>query len=210
MVFWGKIPNTGCGLVLDILSPGRIMYRIVHYLFFMDKKTLLLKQKRKIFSIDDLALIWGVENRNTLRVTIRRYIQNNTLIRMKRGLYSIIPLNELNPFLFGVSYIKGFCYVSLQTVLEINGFINQSIQLITLVGGRSQEFKLNKQRYVCKKMKPEYLNNIEGIDLSGEYPIASAERAVADMLYFNSRFHFDAKDRIDWDRVKNIEDKVFI
>ena len=59
-------------------------------------------------------------------------------------------------------------------------------------------------------MKLNYLNNLEGIDLGGKYPIASPERAVADLLYFNSKFHFDAKSRINWNRVKEIKEKVFL
>jgi len=176
----------------------------------MDNKTILLKQKRRIFSTDDLALIWKIKNRNTLRVTIRRYVKNGTLIRIKKGLYTTLSLDEISPYLLGASYIKGFCYVSMQSVLEIHGLINQSVKAITLIGNRSQKFKIGGYEYICKKMKLDYLNNLEGIDLSGEYPIASSERAVADLLYFNSKFHFDAKNRIDWDRVKQIKEKVFL
>lgn len=179
-------------------------------LFNMDKKTLLLKQKGKIFSIDSLALIWGIENRNTLRVTIRRYVQNGTLIRIKRGLYSTIPLEDLDPFLLGTSYIKGFCYVSLQTVLAINGLINQSPQATTLVGGYSKEFEAGGERYICRSMKSEYLINLEGIDFTEKYPVASAERAVADTLYYNSKFHFDTNSKINWEKIKKIKEKVFI
>lgn len=176
----------------------------------MDNKTLLLKQERKVFSIDDLALIWKIENRNTLRVTISRYVKEGALIPIKRGLYSIAPLDGLDPFLVGTSYVKGFCYVSLQTVLAIHGLINQNPQAITLVGGRSQEFKVGEERYICRKMKPAYLYNLEGIDFKKDYVVASAERAIADMLYFNAKFHFDAEERIDWNEVEKIKKKVFL
>ncbi|MEA3453276.1 MAG: hypothetical protein U9Q96_03010 [Patescibacteria group bacterium] len=176
----------------------------------MDNKTLLLKQKRRIFSTDDLALIWNIKNRNTLRITILRYVKNDTLIRIKKGLYSTVSLNEIDPYLLGVSYVKGFCYVSMQSVLAIHGLINQNIKVITLIGTRSQKFKIGEYAYISKKMKLDYLNNLEGIDLDGKYPIASPERAVADLLYFNSKFHFDSKSRIDWNRVKQIKEKVFL
>ena len=58
-------------------------------------------------------------------------------------------------------------------------------------------------------MKPEYLNNKEGIVFQKEYAVASAERAVADVLYFNPKTHLDATDSINWDRVKKIQDIVF-
>jgi len=32
----------------------------------MDYKSILLKQDKKVFKTDDLALLWGITNRNTL------------------------------------------------------------------------------------------------------------------------------------------------
>lgn len=183
------------------------MYRIVHDLSSMDKKTKLLKQSGDLFLTDDLALIWGIQNRNTLRVTIRRYIQDGTLISIRRGLYSVAPLSDLDPFLLGTSYVKGFCYLSLQTILFNAGLINQSPKKITLIGGRTQEFEISDHSYLCKKMKSEYLNNQTGIDIKDGFAVASPERAAADMLYFNPHFHFDSP--LDEEKIEEIKEEVF-
>jgi hypothetical protein len=38
--------------------------------------------------------------------------------------------------------------------------------------------------------------------------MANIERAVADLLYFNSNYYFDNKKRIDWKKVKKIQKEV--
>ncbi|MBN1373780.1 hypothetical protein JW962_00385 [Candidatus Dojkabacteria bacterium] len=169
----------------------------------MNYKALLLKQKRKIFKTDDFTIIWKISNKNTLLTTIKRYVKDKTLHRIRKGLYSVVPLAELDPFLVGTSYVKGFCYVSLQTVLELHGLINQFSQKITLIGNRSINFSVNNTQFLCKKLSPKYLNNSEGINLEGEYPIATRERAIADILYFNPKFHFD-KDISKYEKELNL------
>ena len=37
---------------------------------------------------------------------------------------------------------------------------------------------------------------------------ASPERAVADMLYYEPSYHFDAENLINWKRVRKIQEKV--
>lgn len=175
----------------------------------MTKQAVLLQQTQKIFSTADLALLWGITKRNTLLTTIKRYKKNSILFVIRKGLYSVIPLDELSSLHLGTVYIRGFCYVSLQTVLAINGLINQEVQKITLVGGRSKSFSAAGQDYICRKLKPACLHNLLGIDFSQSYPMASVERAVADILYFNPRFHLDAKFGVDYAKLKLIQQKVY-
>jgi predicted transcriptional regulator of viral defense system len=174
-----------------------------------DYKAVLLKQDRQIFSIDDLAILWQIVNRNTLRTTIKRYLANQTLFSIRRGLYSVVPLKKLDPKLLGTSYISGFCYVSLQTVLAQEGLINQQPRAITLIGSRSQTFTLAGYDFICKKMKPLFLHNLEGINLDEEYPQATPARAVADMWYYNSRFYLDHAQKHLINQAKAIRKKVY-
>ena len=174
-----------------------------------DYKAALLKQNRQIFSTNDLAILWQIVNRNTLRTTIKRYLANQTLFSIRRGLYSVVPLNKLDPKLLGTSYVNGFCYVSLQTVLAENGLINQQPRAITLIGARSQTFSLAGNEYICKKMKPLYLQNLEGISLDEDYPQATLARAIADIWYYNSRFYLDHAQTRFIKQAKAISKKVF-
>jgi len=59
-----------------------------------------------------------------------------------------------------------------------------------------------------RKLKDEYLYNPVGIiNQSGNF-VATTERAVADMLYFNPRYHFDFPENIDFEKVKRIQEDV--
>jgi predicted transcriptional regulator of viral defense system len=175
----------------------------------MNYKAALLQQDKKIFKTDDLAVIWGITNRNTLLTTIKRYLKQKILFSIRKGLYSVIPPQALDPFLLGTAYVKGFCYVSLQTVLAQHGVINQQPQAVTLVGARSQEFMAGGQRYICRKMAPQYLYNLRGIQLDKQYPIASLERAIADTLYYNPNYYFDQDIEPYGSKIATIQQEVF-
>jgi len=175
----------------------------------MDYKSILLKQNKKIFKTDDLALLWEIGNRNTLCTTIKRYLKNKTLYSIRRGAYSVVPLKNLDPYLLGISYLKGFSYISLQSILAQNGLINQALHAITIVSARSLKFTIAGNNYTAKKMAPKYLHNLEGINLDGKYPASTVERAIADILYYNSSFHFDGDIEKYKKKVKFIQKKVF-
>ena len=61
----------------------------------------------------------------------------------------------------------------------------------TLVSSKSKKFAIQKYNYLSRQMKAAYLYNPIGITKRQHYWVATAERAVADMLYFNPRTHFD-------------------
>lgn len=83
------------------------MYKIKEVI---KKKTPNVKQNRflsiaklsaSIFNIDDLARIWGIDNRNILTTTLKRYIESGLMYRLYRGLYTIKPAPELDSFFIG-------------------------------------------------------------------------------------------------------------
>jgi hypothetical protein len=55
------------------------------------------------------------------------------------------------------------------------------------------------------------LNNTIGIiqNDKGVF-IADTERAVADMLYFQPNYHFDAYNLINWSLVKNYQKQIYL
>ncbi len=173
-----------------------------------DKKSALLKQERKLFHTNDLALLWGVTNKNTLYTTIKRYKQSGVLVPIHKGFYSVVPLAELDPIVLGVSSLHNFAYSSTETVLVQEGIIAQTIPAVTLVSGVSKKFELVGNYYVVRKMKEEFLHNDLGIVQKNGYHEATVERAVADLLYFNPRYHFDNHELIDWEKVKHIQEEV--
>lgn len=175
----------------------------------MNKLNSLLKSGKKLFHTQNLALLWGIENRNTLRVTISRYIKRGFLIKVFRGFYSLTELKNIPKEILGSKIINRYCYLSCQTIFEWHGVINQVIYPMVFITSVSKTVFLNDDFYfIYKQLKPEFLNNHEGVENKEGYNIATLERAVADILYFNPRFYFDSPSLIDWDRVRDIQKKV--
>lgn len=156
------------------------------------KYQLLSLQKRPIFSTNDLALLWKMPKRSSLLVLIARYIKKGWLFAVRKGLYSKIPLDQIDPFLLGTAYVSDFSYVSTETILFDQGIINQRPRAITLVGKRSMEFSVAGQDYICRKLDAKYRLNKTGLSMiNSDYYVASPERALADLQRYNSKCYID-------------------
>jgi len=173
-----------------------------------DRFLQLARLKQNIFHIDDLARIWKIKNKNNLHTTLKRYNQRGLLKRIYRGLYTFDNLNDLNPFVLGVKALHNYCYISTETVLVSSGIIQQSIHYITLVSSRSKRFVIDDNSYYSRQLKDEFLFNDFGIIKKENYNIATIERAVADLLYFDPHFYFDNRSAIDWTVVKKIQKNI--
>jgi len=175
----------------------------------MDKISVLIQQPQKLFHTSDLKILWGIENQSTLYQTIYRLIKKGVLIRVYKGLYSIVPLNQLDSIEIGFRAINHFSYLSTESVLAKEGIINQSPAKITFISGTPANFNINGCAYLVRQLKPQCLNNSLGITQNdnGVF-LASTERAIADMLYFQKNYHFDADNVIDWSLVKNYQQQL--
>jgi len=174
-----------------------------------NKLDLLLKSSQDLFHTQDLALLWNIDNKNTLYTTIKRYIKKGALIRIHKGFYSKIPLDQVNPVKLGMSFLHSFCYLSTESILTKEGIISQDVPYITLVSGRSKKFQIGDNYYISRQMKDKFLFNETGIvEEDEEIKKATLERAVADILYYNSNYHLDAPNLVDWEKVKEIQKMV--
>lgn len=161
-----------------------------------------------IFHTADLANLWNIRNPNTLYTTLKRYVKSGLLFRIRKGMYSLIPLEELDPILIGIKAIHSYSYISTETVLFNEGIINQSPGSITIVSSHSMRFNICNNNYISRQLSDRSLFNSEGIKKKGQILIATIERAVADLFYFNPKYYFDSPEMIDWDRVKQIQEYV--
>lgn len=164
---------------------------------------LLASKNEEIFHINDLANLWLIHNKNTLRITLKRYIDHGLLRRIYRGMYSILPLKELKPLLIGIKALHHFSYVSTETILYQEGYISRKIEQYTIVSKKSLNFKIGDYYFRSRQLTPKYLYNSEGIYEKDGIRKATSIRAIADMLYFNPTYHFDKN--IDWKKVKKIQ-----
>ena len=173
-----------------------------------DKKRALLKQDRKLFHTNDLALLWKITNKNTLYTTIKRYKKSGVLTHIHKGFYSVAPLSQIDPITLGASFIHNYAYLSTESILAKEGVIAQTVSVITLVSNSSKKFKLQNTDYLVRQMKDSYLYNTSGIIQKTHYFEAILERAVADLLYYNPNYYFDNKKIIDYDKVEKIKKEV--
>jgi len=161
-----------------------------------------------VFHTKDLASLWQVKDPNTLYTAIKRYIKRGSLFRIYKGFYSIKPIEQINPLLLGVKALHQFAYVSAETVLFNAGIIQQNISAITLISSMSKKFSIGGGRYISRKLNDKYLFNPAGVFEKDGIKTASAERAIADLLYFNPKAHFDAEKLINWKKVKKLQKEI--
>ena len=174
----------------------------------VNKLSQLLRSSEKLFHTQDLALLWGILNRNTLYTVIKRFVKRGILIPIRKGLYSTVPVSEIDVLRLGSSLIHGYCYLSCETVLAKEGVISQKIFPLTFIAASSQKIRERETSFVYRKMSDKYLYSPEGIKKEGEIYVAGKERAVADMMYFNPKYYFDNQSLINWKKVDEIKRKV--
>lgn len=171
-----------------------------------DYLAILMRQKEQVFHTQDLAVLWGFKNKNNLHITIKRYCDKGILYRIYRGMYAILPLNEIHPWKLGAKALHNFCYVSTETVLEKEGFINAVIRDVTFVSNKSKSFQIGDNFYKSRKLQEKFLFNPTGITEENSVKIATPQRAIADILYFNPKANFDRP--VDWEKIKQIQQTV--
>ncbi|MFH1837953.1 MAG: hypothetical protein ABH808_00420 [Candidatus Kuenenbacteria bacterium] len=161
-----------------------------------------------IFHAKDLANLWQIKSQNTLHTTLSRYVKKGLLFRIYRGFYAIKPIENIDPYVLGIKSLHVYTYISTETILAKAGIISQVIDKITFVSSKSTKFKIGNNWYVSRKLVDKFLFNPAGISEKNGIMFACDERAVADMLYFNPRFHFDGNKLINWKKVKKIQKQI--
>lgn len=161
-----------------------------------------------VFHVNDLANLWQIKDLNNLHTTLKRYAQKGLLIRIYRGLYSLVPVERLIPEMLGIKALHRMAYVSTETVLAGAGIIQQKINQITLVSSISKKFFVGQSSFHSRKLADKFLYNEIGILEKDGIKKATIERAVADLLYFNPRAHFDAKKLVDWKKIKAMQKAI--
>jgi predicted transcriptional regulator of viral defense system len=168
----------------------------------------LIKLDRKIYHSNDLALLWGITNKNTLYTTIKRYVQKGVLIPIFKGFYATVPVRQLEPLELGKSIVHTYAYVSTESVLAARGLIAQAVYPYTFVTSVSKSVTVDGMQFLYRKLKDPCLYNPLGIENNHGVFVATPERAVADMVYFNPQYHIDLSGHIDWKAVRKIQKEV--
>ncbi len=173
-----------------------------------EKQKMLLQSEKRIFRTSDLALLWDISNRNSLLKTIERYIERGILFRIYKGLYSTLPLENLQDYEIGCAIGGPFSYISAETILVQEGIIFQDVKKITLFGKKQKRVEINNKIYLCRYLNDKYLLNRAGIVDEKGYAYATLERALLDIRYINPQFFVDNELSIDQKKVDILNNEI--
>lgn len=161
----------------------------------------LLRSKKTVFSTKDVALLWGEAGGGASQVRLNYYVKAGKLFRIRRGLYA--KDKNYDKYEFATSILRP-SYVSFETVLGGAGITFQYYSKIFVASYVKRDIVCDRQEYAFRKINKNILINPVGIDQSGEYSIASKERAFLDTTYRSKDYHFDNLSPLDWDKVFEI------
>lgn len=161
----------------------------------------ILRSNQTIFSIQDVALMWGEENEKTISMRLHKYVKAEKLIRVRRGLYA----KDKNFSYFELATrIYTPSYVSFETVLTRAGVNFQYYGNIFVASYINREILIGKQKITFVRTKDYVLSNTIGIDHKDGYAIATPERAFLDRIYVSKEYHFDNVANLNWNKVFEI------
>ena len=146
------------------------------------------KDIRTVFRLNDVALLVGETNFQSLNKKLNYYVRTGKLQNPRKGIYTKPNYNpeELACIIYTPSYI------SLEYILQKAGIVFQYDSRITAASYLSRSIEVADRTYLFRKIKGEILVNTAGIIRQDNYiNIATAERAFLDLLYLNTDCYFD-------------------
>jgi len=171
----------------------------------MTKIEILLRSPQKIFTVDDLAIMWQISDRRKLAEVIKYYLRVKRLFRVFRGVYALdqnYSEQELAVNLFPPAYIS---YI---TALGIHGISFQYYDSIHVMATASKTITLPLgKKIIFHQLKDEILFDETGLITEQNYLIASPERTICDTLYLQPTYVFD---RLSGVNIQNLREVVAI
>jgi predicted transcriptional regulator of viral defense system len=166
------------------------------------KIDILHKTGKTVFSTNELAIYWEIENKDVLYVNIARMKKGGFLKTVQRGLYCIagVDINELEL----AGSLKKNSYVSFETVLAKEGIIHQWHGAYFSASDRKLKIENNYGKFIYRRLAENILNNRLGIDNVGHYFIATKERAICDYFYKVNFQQLDDLSDVDTDKIIEI------
>lgn len=143
---------------------------------------------KKVFTTEDLAVIWQIPERRRLIELIKYYLKKKRLIHIHKGVYAygedFTPLDI-------VQKLVPLSYISLYTTSQMHGLTFQYYKTIYAISLKSKKYKIGEDNYVYHRVKEPIFYNQSGLINNGRYIIADKERTITDCLYVFPRFAFD-------------------
>ncbi len=157
----------------------------------------LYQSPKTILSNKDLALIWEINDEQSLYAKTAYYVKQGALIRLTRGVFA--KNKDFNPRELATS-IYTPSYISFETVLREAGVIFQHYEAIFVATKWTKTMTVDKSTITFRKLKDPVLFNSAGIVSKDNYSIATPERAFLDMIYLSPNYYFDNLKSINWEK----------
>lgn len=165
---------------------------------YLDK---ILNSNKTVFSYEDISILLGIKNKNTIKSFITRLIKSWIF---KSNFKWIYTLNKYDIFEFA-SKLKKNSYISFETVLKQNWIIFQDYSsIIFLASNNSISKQVDNIYFKYNKIKDDILYNPLWIINKWTYLIATPERAICDRIYLSPNYYFDNLENIDKQKLADI------
>lgn len=161
----------------------------------------LYQSSKTILSNKDLALIWEINDEQSLYAKTAYYVKQGALIRLTRGVFA--KIKNFNPKELATS-IYAPSYISFETALREAGVIFQHYEQIFVATKWTKNVTVDKYAFTFRKLKNSVLFNSAGVVNKDNYSIATPERAFLDMIYLFPNFYFDNLKSIDWEKCERL------
>ncbi len=161
----------------------------------------LLRSDKSIFSICDVALMWGEDNDKTVSIRLNKYVRSGKLVRVRRGLYA--KDENYNRFEL-TTRVYTPSYISFETVLTRGGVNFQHYNNIFAASYINREIIVGEQKITYIRIKDYVLSDTTGIENKSGYSIATKERAFLDRMYVSKDYYFDNLNVLNRDKVFEI------
>ncbi len=161
----------------------------------------LALSEKKVFTIEDLAVLWQIFDRRRLIERIKYYIRSKRLIHIYKGVYAF---GEGYTSLDIAQKLVPLSYISLYTTSQMHGLTFQYDSTTYGIALQSKKYTINEQNYVYHRVKEPVFYNPLGLVNNGRYIIADKERTICDCLYVFPHFAFDTIGTIDKEKLQSL------
>lgn len=149
----------------------------------------LIQSGKTVFSSDDLAKLWQIEDRDYLKTVTNRLFKRGEMLRISRGIYALNDAYDVYEY---ANKLKTPSYVSLETVLQKEGVIFQDYDdAIFSVSNNTFSKKVGDRQFYYAKIDDKILMDPAGVVQNGQANVATVERAICDRIYLSPDYHFD-------------------
>jgi len=170
------------------------------------KSLSMYRGKQTIFTMPEISSLTDQYYGQKLYSALKYAIKSKNLIRVSRGIYAFNGSYSRQEL---ANKYRTPSYISLYTIFQEAGIVFQPYESIYAVSNRCQTIVIDRQKYIYRKIKDEFLLNPFGILLKDRVNKASPERALCDKIYLDGDEYFDNLRQIDWSLLKTINRTVY-